>query len=103
MGEPIAADLLSGFRELLSELRGVGAALVEVVERTARLETKVDRLVADQAQTAGMQARIADLEGWVKSELAQRSARGAVRGVWIGSVATVVGGGIGAAVAHFWK
>jgi len=91
-----------GFRELLREFRGVGLTLGEIVERTARLETKVDRLVADVAQTSSMQQRLSELESWVKAELALRAARGVRRGIWIAAFATVAGGAVGAAVAHVW-
>jgi len=32
-----------------------------------------------------------------------RNGRGRVRGLWLGAIATVVGGVLGAVFAHFWK
>jgi hypothetical protein len=81
----------------------VSVALVEVIERTARLETKVDRLVLDAADAAGLQRRIGALESWIETELAGRAARGAARGIWIAMLGTVVGGGVGAVIAHLWR
>lgn len=103
MAEPVTPDIMAGFRELLREFRGVAHALGEVVERTARLETKVDRLITDQARTDGMQARICDLENWFRTEMSARNARSAARGLWTAVLATLLGGGVGAVIAHVWK
>lgn len=103
MTETITPEVLSGFREMLREFRGVGEALGEVVERTARLETKVDRLVVDVAQASMMQDRLASLESWVQAELQARAARGVRRGVWIAALATIAGGAIGALISHLLK
>ncbi len=103
MPETVSPEIVVGFRELLHELRIVGSALVEVVERIARLETKVDRVVVDQALSSGMQTRIAELEHWFRCETATRAARGTARGLWLGVFATIAGGVVGAAVAHLWR
>jgi hypothetical protein len=103
MADPVTPGVMDGFREILHEFRGVGNALGEVVQRTARLEVKVDRLITDQANAEGMRARIAQLENWVKAELDSRAMKGRVRGLWIAAVSTLAGGTAGALISHFWK
>jgi hypothetical protein len=88
---------------LLHEIHLVADALVEVVQRTARLEVKVDRLVGDCEEAGRMQSRIGELEGWVRAELAARSSRAAIRGWWVGAAATIVGGSLGAIIGHLWR
>ena len=103
MPEGWTPELIAGFRELLGEFRGVGEALGEVVERTARLETKVDRLVTDQAAVARIEGRLTEVEHWFRAEMAARNALGVARALWIAAGATLIGGGLGAVIAHFWK
>ena len=103
MPEGLTPELVTGFRDLLGEFRGVGEALGEVLERTARLETKVDHLVVDVALTSTLQERLCSLERWVTEEVAARAARGHRQALWIAAIATIVGGGLGAVIAHFWK
>lgn len=96
-------DTLIAFRELVHELRGVGEALCVVLERTARLEVKVDGLASASAANAGVADRVAELESWFRSEMAARNARGHMRALWIGVLATLAGGAAGSIVGHLWK
>jgi hypothetical protein len=89
--------------ELLHEFRAVATGLAEVLQRTARLETKVDRLARDSEEAARMQRRLGEIEGWMRAEQSQRAARGVARGWWAGALATVVGGGLGAVIGHLWR